>query len=69
MKVIIESKKVKEAVVEFVNKTLLNGEYDTDTAKVVITKGGTAEVTIEKSEPMDVIGMLDDIKLDKGEEV
>ena len=47
MKLVIEAKVVKEAVVEFVTKDLLNSdEYDTDTAKVVITKGGTAEVTL-----------------------
>ena len=52
MKLIIESKVVKEAVVDFVTKDLLNSQdYDTDTAKVVITKGGTAEVTLEIKQP------------------
>ena len=48
MKLTIESKIVKRAVVKFVKDDLLGDEYDTETAKVVITKGGTAEVTIDK---------------------
>ena len=53
MKLIIESKVVKEAVVEFVMKELLNGQdYDTDTAKVVITKSGIAEVTLNIKQPI-----------------
>lgn len=67
MKIVIEAKVIKQAVVKFVvDDLILGSEYDTDTAKVVISKSGLAEVTIERKQP--VLIDTEDIE-DKGEEV